>query len=57
MSILEDTRSIVKAEAEALAAVLAMYYRPLFGKVPGIIFARKFSVCLCREYRNIRLLR
>ncbi len=42
MSILEDIRSIVKAESKALAAVLAMYYRPLFGKVPGIIFTRKF---------------
>jgi hypothetical protein len=38
MSILEDTRSIVKSESESLAAILAMYYRPLFGKVPGTLF-------------------
>jgi hypothetical protein len=36
MDILGETRSIIKSESEALAAILAMYYRPLFGKVPGI---------------------
>ena len=37
MDILGETRSIIKSESEALAAILAMYYRPLFGKVPGIL--------------------
>jgi hypothetical protein len=36
MGILGETRSIVKAEAVSLAAILAMHYKPMFGKVLGM---------------------
>jgi hypothetical protein len=36
MSILGESRSIQKAEAESLAGILALYYNPMFGKVFGM---------------------
>jgi hypothetical protein len=35
MGVLGESRSLVRSEAKSLAAILAMYYRPMFGKVPG----------------------
>jgi hypothetical protein len=36
MSVLGETRSILKAEAFSLAAILAMHYKPMFGNVLGM---------------------
>jgi hypothetical protein len=36
MGVLGESRSILKAEAEALSAILAMNYNPMFGKVHGM---------------------